>query len=308
MEMINRGIKLFLSAFFVMLSNALVAQDVRVKATANKDHILVGEPVLLQLEAECPADASIGWFNLDSIPHFEFIDKGKIDTVPGSMGKMFHQTVTVTSYDSGSQVFPQMAIALNNRRFVTDSFKIEVSYSAADPNQPYHDIKEIVEVPEMEPLYVNYIIAVLTIIAIVALVLLLRRKGKVVKEQQVQKGPMISPYEKAVTKLTALSGESSYDDGNFKQYCIGLNDIFRDYCRDENIGASPDSNNSALVIDLKPRMLNDDLVKLAQALRLVDAVKFAKYRPAEEEYVQVFTVIRTSIDKIHQQVHPKTFT
>lgn len=307
MEMTNRGIKLFLAVFFLMLANLLQAQEVRVKATANKDHILVGEPVLLQLEAESQADASFEWFNLDSIPHFEFIDKGKIDTLPGSMGKMFHQALTVTSYDSGSQVFPQMAITLNNRRFVTDSIKIEVSYSAADPNQPYHDIREIVEVPEMEPLYVNYIIAVLTIIAIVALVLLLRKKGKVVPDYQPNGGQQLSPFEKAVTALTSMAREYTYNDGRFKQYCIQLNDIFRNYCREEKIGASPDSNNSVLVTDLKPRMLNDDLVKLAQALRLVDAVKFAKYRPAEAEYEQVYQVIRTTIDKIHEQVHHKTF-
>jgi hypothetical protein len=306
--MVNSGIKILLVNLFLLLAYLLPAQSVRVKATSNKDRILIGEPILLQLEAESETVAGLGWFNLDSIPHFEIIEAGKQDTLAGSMGKIISQSLTITSFDSGSQVIPQMAITLNNSRFLTDSIKIEVGYSTTDTNQPYHDIRDIIEVPLVEPLYVNYIIAVLTILAIVALVLLLRQKKPLPEAEVEQKGPRLSPFEKAMVALTNLKAGKFLESGQYKTYYIQLNEVLRDYCRAENLGAKPDSSNSNLVVDLKPLLLNDDLFSLAQALRLADAVKFARYQPTPEEQLQVHEVIRTSIEKINQQVHKKSST
>lgn len=306
--MVNSGIKILLVHLFLMLANLLPAQSVRIKATANKDRILIGEPILLQLEAESETVAGIGWFNLDSIPHFEIIETGKQDTLAGSMGKIISQSLIITSFDSGSQVIPQMAITLNNSRFLTDSIKIEVGYSTTDPNQPYHDIRDIIEVSVVEPLYVNYIIAVLTIVAIVALILMLRQKKQLPELDVEQKGPRLTPFEKAIAALKNLKAGTFLETGQYKNYFIQLNEVLRNYCRAENLGAKPDSSNSSLVVDLKPLLLNEDLFSLAQALRLADAVKFARYQPTTEEQEQVHEVIRTSIEKINQQVHKKSAT
>ncbi|ULQ51123.1 BatD family protein [Flavihumibacter fluvii] len=305
MDKVNRGIKILLAFTFVMAGQLLQAQAVRVKAASNKDHILVGEPVLLQLEAECPADASLTWFDLDSITNFEFIDRGKIDTLPGSMGKLFRQSITITSFDSGSQVIPQMAITINNSRFLTDSIKVEVGYSVADPNQPYHDIKDIIEVPAVEPLYINYIIAVLTVLAIVALVFLLKRKSSIREVVPVPTAAILPPFEQAMASLAFLRSAGLPEKGQFKSFHVQLNNILRDYCRGEKIGALPDSDNIHLVLDVKPLMQNEDLVELAQALRLSDAVKFARYQPTEQEHEQVYGAIRNSIEKINHQMHKK---
>lgn len=304
MDMLNRCVNILLASLFLLMSQLVQAQAVRVKATANKDHILIGEPILLQLEAEGPAGTAINWFALDSIPHFEFIETGKIDTVPGSMGVLIKQVITITSFDSGRQVIPQLAAGFNNSRYLTDSIAVDVAYSTTDTNQPYHDIKDIIEVAAVEPLYVNYIIAVITILAIVALIWLLRKK----KEHAVVTKPgksLLPPYETALASLSELDAARLPEKGQYKLFGVTLNEILRTYCREEKIGALPDTDNMRLVVELKSLLEKDNLLELAQELRLLDAVKFARFEPSREEQQKLFTVVSTAIAQIHNNLHKK---
>jgi hypothetical protein len=304
--MVNSSIKIGFTGMLLLYAILTQAQDVRVKATANKDHIVVGEPVLLQLEAEFGAGENLSWFKLDSLPHFELADRGKIDTLNGSMGYMYRQSLMITSFDSGSQVIPRLAITLNNKRFLTDSIKIEVGYSGADPNQPYHDIKDIIELPAVEPLYINYIIAVVTLVALVALVLLLRYKNKTAVAAPAKPKSGLKAYEQAMVSLAALKATLTTGDAPAKLFYVQLNDVLRSYCREESIGALPASSNAQLVVDLQPHLANNHLISLAQELRLIDAVKFARYQPSAAEGIQAFEIVKESIEKIHQQRMKKT--
>ena len=49
-------------------------------------------------------------------------------------------------------------------------------------------------------------------------------------------------------------------------------------------------------------MPKDSFIALAQALRMADFVKFAKYRPSSEENESNFGVIRASIDVMDKRV------
>lgn len=282
---------------------SMLAQAIRAKATVNKDHILMGEPVLLTLEAECPAGSAMKWYQMDSLPHFEYLDTTAIDTLSAVGGKVFKQVFTITSYDSGTQMIPMLTLTVNNKRYLTDSLKIEVSYSTPDSNQPYHDIKDIIEVPSVEPLYVNYIIAVITILAILAIVFLLRRKKA---ENEKPEAVIIagkSPFEAAIAALE--SARSGYSTGSYKSYIIELNNIFRQYLSGERIVKAPDASNADLVVKLQTYLPKEDLVGLAQQLRLADAVKFARYQPQEDELNQVFGGIKTSIEHLNHNLHQK---
>lgn len=297
---------IFLCCCLFLGSSPVFAQTIRAKATANKDHILVGEPVLLTLEAECPKGAALQWFSLDSPPHFEYLDTTKIDTLSTVGGQLFKQVLTITSYDSGTQVIPMRSLSVNNKSYLTDSIKIEVGYSTPESNQPYHDIKDIIEVPAVEPLYVNYIIAVITILAIAALIFLLRRK----KAQQEATVPFVvagkNPFETAMDALT--SARNNYSTGAYKSYVIQLNTILRQYLSSERIVVAPDAGNADLVLKLQAGLSKENLVSLAQQLRLADAVKFAKYQPQEDELKQVFDSIKITIEQLNRNLHQKTST
>ncbi len=272
----------------------LQAQDIRVKASVNKDRILIGEHIVLQLEAEVPAGSDTKWFRTDSIPSFEYIDRAPVDTSTGVSGKLYRQMLIITSFDSGSLVIPRMSLTVNNSRYLTDSISIEVGYTPVEANQPYHDIKDIIDVPEVEPMYINYIIAVATVLAIAALIWYLRRR-KTSKQRYTVPSVIISPFEKAMAALSAMRGSDPLDAPGLKNYYIRINDILRDYFRERNLVNSPDSSNEKLVVAVKQRMDTETVYRLAQSLRLADAVKFAKYLPDVQETHKVYDDIHSTI-------------
>src|ERR1700712_792894 len=131
--------------------------DVSVRASINRDKIMIGEPVQLTLEAKVPSVADVKWFPLDSIVHFEFIDKGKIDTSFSGDNRIYRQTIIVTSFDSGRWAVPSFPLTIGNKEYLTDSLPVSVAYSNFDEKQDYHDIKDIIEVENTTLRYINWV-------------------------------------------------------------------------------------------------------------------------------------------------------
>ena len=119
---------------------------------------MIGEPIHLVYQSEVPSGTAAGWFSIDSIPHFEFIDKAKIDTISTSKGTIFKQAITITSFDSGRWTIPAMSVSIGEKEYVTDSLLISVAFSSFDPNKDYHDIKDIMEVEEQGVEYITWIV------------------------------------------------------------------------------------------------------------------------------------------------------
>ena len=101
----------------------------------------------LTLEVDVPENEPIRFFQLDSLPHFEFLNIQEIDTVNTGSGTVLTQVIHITSFDSGHWVIPSLSIGEN---VATDSIPVDVGFSPFNPDQPYHDIKEIIEVTPEE--------------------------------------------------------------------------------------------------------------------------------------------------------------
>lgn len=281
---------------------SLQAQDVRVQASVDRNKILIGEPIQLRLDVEIPQGTPMGWFNLDTIPHFTFITKNKIDTQNNARAILFKQILSITSFDSGQWVIPQLGLTVGNNRYLTDSLTVMVDYSPADPNQPYHDLKDIVEVPETDSLYINYILVAATLIAIALLVWLLSRRKKAVVTPE-HSGPRLSALELAIKELEEL--KLATPSTNVKTYFTRLNDIMRNYFRNRNLVTAPDAGNESFVQKVQSDLSREQVLQLAQTLRLTDAVKFAKYNPSPAEQAEAHEVIR-KILPIIDEIHYKT--
>ena len=89
---------------YIILIGCLLASPVYMhgqvvaRASIDRDKILIGEPIKLTFEVRIPMGETLTWFNLDSIPRFEIIEKGKAsyyaDKFEGrktASGTTFHQ-------------------------------------------------------------------------------------------------------------------------------------------------------------------------------------------------------------------------
>lgn len=283
-----------LQTFFILIASLTFAQEgVSVSAKTNKDKIIIGEPIELTLEARIPTSMPSLWFGLDSIPHFEVIEKGKIDTLEDGN---YRQTVIVTSFDSGPQMIAPLSLDLSGRSYLTDSLPVMVSYSAFDPKKDYHDIKDIIEVEAVRKDYLQYILPVSA--AILLLILLIWYLSKKTKKAPAAVASFVnlSPYEEAIKSLEELKKQALSE----KSYYTGLNDIMRWFIYRKSRVATMQKTNEEFILQLDRLSLpHEDFIALAQVLRMADAVKFAKYIPAEGENEKSYQVIRKSIEQLN---------
>jgi hypothetical protein len=290
-----RAILLFHFSLFTVFY--LSAQsNITAKATADKDKILLGEQIKLTLEAAFPANEVFNFFAVDTFPNFEIIESKKIDTISNGSEIILKQEILITSFDSGHWVIPSFVL---NEKLQTDTIPVDIGYTANfDPKQKYHDIKDIIEpAPEekKKPWWFWYAVAAGSVLTILLIWLLTRKK----KMHALVKAPVIdlNAYSDALKKLEALKKENP----SAKIFHTQLTDIFRVYVQKRKGLQSMQKTTDDLIVQL--RSLNMDKERyneLAQALRLTDFVKFAKYEPAAKDTETVFTVIKNAIMQIEK--------
>ena len=282
----------FITALLFIAGIARAQTGVSVKASVDKNKILIGEPIRLTLEADIPENESIRFFTVDSLPHFELLENGKIDTANTSNGTVLRQLIRITSFDSGHWVIPSFVF---NGKIVTDTIPVDVIFSPFDPNQEYHDIKDIIEInPETKKKTWWWYAAGGGLVLLVLLLYLLRKK-KPVPASTVQE--TINPYEEAIRQLEQLQ----INKPDTKQYYSKLTDILRLYVFRKKGILSLQKTTDDLVVQLKGIGLDkEQFDKLSQALRLSDFVKFAKYIPTAEDDTNIFNTIKKSITTLEQ--------
>lgn len=275
-----------------------------VKATVDKQKILIGQPIQLMLEATVPGNAPLSWPSLDSLPHFEWMEKGKMDSAIKPDGRYYRQYLTVTSFDSGAWSIPRLPFIAGNKKYLTDSIRIEVGYTPFDPKKDYHDIKDIVDIPNPFAKWIGWIVAGVTLLSL-ALVVWLVRKKKLLKKLMIKELPRLNPYEEAMEQLEQLDNQHLPENGSVKMYYTRLNDILRLFVFRRLDIASLSETNEELIGQLKPLPVPPaEFEELAATLRRSDFVKFAKYQPVISDSEYDFRVIRNAIDSLNNIASP----
>ncbi len=278
--------------FFVFVQIAIAQGGSTIKASVDKDKILIGEPIQLTIEAYLSAKSVKSFFAIDSIEHFELLEKPVIDSANNKDGVNIKTVYKITSFDSGHWVIPSFSLSQDVK---TDTIAIDVIFSEFDPNQEYHDIKDILEAkPYMKKTeWWWYAAGAALLFGLVWLYLQRKKKPQPVAAPKV----VIRPYEEAMKQLEQLHR----DKPEAKQYHSKLTDIFRLYIFRKKGILSLQKTTDDLVVQLKELNLSkEQFDKLSQSLRLSDFVKFAKYIPTNDDDTSAFNEIKNAINNIEK--------
>ncbi|HTS43912.1 MAG TPA: BatD family protein [Puia sp.] len=280
----------------------LFSQNIpNVKASVDRNEIILGQPLELVLEVNSPVGSNTGWFALDSIPHFNFIEKGKIDSVETGGGKSYRQRLVITSFDSGRVMIPALPATIDNQKYYTDSIPVEVSFSKFDPNQDYHDIKDILDIQNPYVKYIIWILLALTLIAAALFLYFVQKKKVLVFSRTEPELPSLSPFEEAIKSLEELRKQRLPEMGQTKLFYTRLNDILRLFVMRKLHIASMEKTNEELILQLRQQNISrDQFSQLTASLRMSDFVKFAKYLPDKNDNDQNFGIIESSIQLLNQ--------
>jgi hypothetical protein len=291
----------------------LFAQPPSVKASVDKNNILIGEQIHYSVSTSMPDNTfRLSWFNIsDTIGRFHVVKENKIDSTNPNGNIAFSQEMTLTCFDSGRQVIPPLVLNLETLQgdssfnLVTDSIPIQVSYSPIDSVATFHDIKSIIEVKK-EWAWWWWALLGVALVLLFFWVRFLIKFFKKKKEPDIFKSKL-SPYDEAMQSLEKLDKEQLLQKNEVKEHHTRLTDIFKRYISRKTKMYKMHLTSDEMLMELGDYNLSKEQVSaFANCIRMGNAVKFAKFIPLQQESETCLLQVRETITEINTNLNQKT--
>lgn len=303
-----RLIALLLLVFSMPAIASAQSQAAKASVQINKDDILIGEPIELQIAVTLPITATnLVWPEIgDTLSEFiEVIQYAPYDTTvlgnPANPSAVLHQqTLTITSFDSGYFAVPAFEIFYDTTSVTTAPLRINVHSLAVDTAQAIKDINEVIEVPAPSYFVIwlqdnwPWLVAILGA-AVIALAVARFWKKKEKTEAVVAKKeePKIPAHETALAALKALEKQKLWQQGKVKPYYVEVTTILWTYLEGRYSILATEQTTQEILQSLRfAEMSETNKQQLHQILGLSDLVKFAKESPTPQENERILQFAR----------------
>lgn len=272
-----------------------VSAAVSVKAQLDSASLLMGRTTLLKLTVDQPKGTK-GRFPLFSelrengiIPvcgdSVEYRMPVKYDTVENGGMETVSMQIPVQSFDSGFYRLPEFVYVTGRDSIRSNALALKVVPVPVKADTPINDYANVADpadasifdrVPDwIVKWWWLVLIAVAAMAVAVWLFMKYRKEGTLMPRK-----PEPSPYETAITALSALKEKKLWEQGMEKEYFTELTDILRIYLyRRFGINAMEMTSRQILAGLSKNEELKDKRHYFRQILDMADFVKFAKVRP-----------------------------
>lgn len=278
------------------------AQPGSLKAHVDRDHILPGERIILTLEAETPTKGP--HVELPSLPdtfqHLEVLRRSEVTTGEEGANTKLSQELTLTGFENGIWTIPALEVATGKSSLHSDSLRITID-AVKLTDSTYHDIRDIVEVPERPFDWKRWGAIALTLLIVVALIWNYLRGRRNRPKPKVTAAERAGAFDTAQKELKALRAEELPGKGQMNAYYTRLYDILRVYLHKQGGHPAMQRTTGELLLRLKPLLPSERTGPLAEALRIADAVKFAKYPSSTDETTASWSAVDETIRTLHLQ-------
>lgn len=280
---------IFISTYGISQSATLSLENSNIK---------IGEQTLLELELlyyKTDSD-TINWPEFDNYltNSIEIIEKGRVDSLnivcdstvcPGRR----KQTFIITSFEVGQQIIPAIKFTVNDSDYYSDPIPLFVETVAIDTTKGIYDIYDIYEVEyplteraaDFTKEYWHWFL----ILALLVVIYILYKKYKNRPEEEYIAPKIIIPaHITALETLNQLKKEKGWEQDNRKKYYSQLTDAVRQYLEDRFNIQALEQTTTEIIRDLKfADITKDEKLFLKQILQQADFVKFAKFKPTDED-------------------------
>ncbi|MEP6465676.1 MAG: hypothetical protein ABJB05_05200 [Parafilimonas sp.] len=295
---------------FYFSINALSAQSV--SASLDRDKILLGEQVTLQLNAGNISNLTsfvTNWPQLpDTLSHTEILKRTAIDTITVNDVNAYQQSFTLTCFDSGVwQLGPflfviQDKVSGKQLQLATQPVFLTVLPVDVSSLKNYHPLKDIINV-ETSFNWLPIIIAIgVILIAVIIFVFIKKRKKKITtKPKIILKGTAL---QRALEKLLVLEKQPLSSAIEIKKFHSETDFIIRQYFEEMMQLKAMQLTATELVSRLSVYMQDKQLrLKFQRLFELNASVKFAKYLPEATESRNTLKEIIRSLQQIDESVN-----
>ncbi len=267
---------------FLLLSFSAFAQQPQINAGIDSTSIKIGEQIIYSIEVETDSTNLVVFPEGQTFDPMEMVESLGADTTTVEDRFRLLKKYSLTQFDSGAYTIPQQKIIIQNREYLTDSFRVEVADVKVDTTrQKMYPIKPAVDVPK--PFSIpNWIWWLLAALVILGLAFYFFRRRKKRKEAE----PELPPYEQAMFELKQLDNSSLLQDREIKEYYSNLAFIVRKYLDRKIYDRALESTTSELIAYLELRkqagelsLKDKSIDNFQQLLKRADLAKFANSRP-----------------------------
>ncbi|MDR3181195.1 MAG: hypothetical protein LBT61_04620 [Prevotellaceae bacterium] len=297
---------------FLLISFRAGAQEVVLKASFDRDSIMIGEQVQWTLKATIDRSVEAFFPVIDSITdgRIELLKNEGLDTLQTSSSNITVQhTYVITSFDEGIYTLPEIPLLLRHRDGKLDTAYFErlsllVKTVPIDTTtfEPY-DIKMPITYPitfmEVLPWALSGL-AVLALIAFVVYIIIRRRQHKPIFFKPKPKEP---PHIIALRELNKIKADKLWQNNKVKLYYTRVTDVLRMYMEERYNMQAMEQTSEEILQALKAMQLPDELMdKLHELLSVSDLVKFAKYQPITDDNEKALVTAQEFVDKTKEEI------
>lgn len=288
------------SLLLLLLTQQLLAQQVRVEAVLDTSKIRIGEQAKLNLYLTYDSnikDLKVEWPNIgDTITEkVEVISVSPIDTTlpeKSNSTKVYqHQQIIVSVYDSGYYAIPGFKFTLNNdsaHPLYTQPLLLEVHTVPTDSSATKtKDIKPPFDERFNWKWYLSYIYWSLAIIAVIIIIVVLtiyftKKNRQIIIEPE---KPKVPAHILALENLQKIKDAQIWKEGLTKEFYSAISETIRQYIEDRFGVNALESTTDEIMLAFRSQVVDKESKdKLQQLLMLSDLVKFAKQTPIEVEH------------------------
>ena len=290
-------------------------QNVEVEGKVNDTKVQVGKPFTLDLSLKVPYGWFVEWndFAIDTLSEqIDIIKRSEVErTADADSNVIVKQQLTLMTFDTGEIQLPAVGLTYarsfddpNRQKAYTDPIDLYSTTIAVDTTLAYKPIVEPLAAPiQMKEVFPWVLAALLLVLVGIGIWLLLkRRKTRVDENGNIVRGPVIPPYDKAVTDLENLRQQKLWQSGKVKEYYSSLTDIAREYIEGQFGVNAVEMTTDDILEEVKPLHFSKETYdKLKETMEVADLVKFAKYSSSNLESENAMNHMTEFVNESYEQ-------
>lgn len=292
------GVRVILQGIILCFSPMLLVAQVEFKVVPDMRTARVGDIISLRVEAKFPSGTRVKWSIPDSVPHWEWVEKGM--PLPISTGSVvsFSFNCRFIGYDTGYWPLPPVKLIAGNQTFLADTSFIQVNYANADLSLPFKDIKPLMELSQTSPKWSRWLIGLGFILLVIFATYLYynRKRGK--SKWTNQQDESLVAFLQQVQLL-----EEDYQKGDLRerQFYERWVSILRKYIRWKTGKSSSDQGTRQIVESMESAGLHEELrEKMGVCLQISEKARFACHRPDDADNKKALQVLKSALGLNHQ--------
>jgi len=285
---------ILLFLIFLQSLNPVLAQQVKVSASLERDSIWLGDQIKMILVAEYPIGTTLSFPQLkDSLGNgVEVLSRSARDSSKIGDGMLqMRQSYLITAFDSGPHPIAPFLFAIHTKitpdSLRSNSLRLFVKVPPVDLKKGFADIKKPYGAPITFKEIAPWILGIILIASIVFLILYaINRKRKNIPLFALPVKPKLPPHVVALSELNKLKEEQLWQHDKVKDYYTRLTDIIRVYLEERYQVPAMEQTTQEILSEFKgenSQIKGKLFTGLQKTLDTSDLVKFAKYTPLADE-------------------------